>query len=455
MTEASRHDHAESARARTRAKSPAPESGLADAATVATAISRTFAGGRIGSPAAVLGLQPTVGNQAIQRLLVQRNGVETVVKSVTDASDLMTIAIMLPRWDSDDRKKVAEHLGISRFKDLIFVLGEDTVQGLGAGTLLTVGTLGDVGKLAGVQLKHILNLAKRWNVGLLELLRATITSFVPTLDTLRPFIDAAPASDRETATKDTALLALAKVRLDTDTYLGLLPALGVYNPPTSRLREADPGTKWISHMKGDEADVYIRLHLAALVKDAVRAGRKVEGEVSVVGGADFDMAFKRQWLDTGLLPTGTSSNVCNAFVDVNLPKRHIWVHKDRGNAGTVIHEGMHKYADPTLRNELMKKYPGKGAEAGISQLDEGTTEFFTREVTKNLGITRRNYADQFDVTDRLTGLVSNTVLASAYFDGKFDGLKRAYVGAKGPTSDWEALAKAIEEKRWVDAKARL
>jgi hypothetical protein len=404
---------------------------------------------------AVLALQATVGNQATQRLLVQRNGVETVVKSVVNASELMTIAILLPRWDADARKKVAEHLGVSRFKDLIFALGETKLDALGPAAVLTIGSLDDVRKLAGLQLAEVVDLAKRWNAGLPELLRAIIPNYPLSIDVLRPSIERASAADREAAAKDATLMAQAKSKLDTDTYLALLPALRVYNPPTSRLREAPLGTTWISHMKGDEADQYIRKYLAAVVKDAVTAGRKVEGEVSVVGDADFDLAFKRQWIDTGVLPKTTSSNVCNAFVDVNLPQRHIWVHKDRGNAGTVIHEGMHKYADPTLRNELMKKYPGSGADGGISQLDEGITEFFTREVTKNLGITRGNYASQFDVTNTLAGLVGKTSLASAYFDGQLGGLKKAYIGAKGPTSDWEAFAKAIEEKRFGDAKALL
>ncbi|MGH9126308.1 MAG: hypothetical protein ACRDZ8_16515 [Acidimicrobiales bacterium] len=64
------------------------------------------------------------------------------------------------------------------------------------------------------------------------------------------------------------------------------------------------------------------------------------------------------------------------------------MHRDKGNAGTVIHEGMHKYADYTLRNEQMTLTTTHG---GVSQLDEGITEVFTRKVTDVIGIVRGNY----------------------------------------------------------------
>ena len=196
---------------------------------------------------------------------------------------------------------------------------------------------------------------------------------------MSPYIQAASASERTEASKDTKLLALAQTNLSRDDYLGLLPALGVFlSPSGGGLTEGGKG-----HLQAPDVDNKIRTTLALYVADAIKQGRKVEGEVSVVGDADFQLAFDRQWVDTGLLPKGTvAKSTCNAFVDVNLTKRHIWVHRDKGNEGTVVHEGMHKYASPVLRTEQMDVFTKSGGDpGGISQLDEGITEYFTRKVT--------------------------------------------------------------------------
>lgn len=265
-----------------------------------------------------------------------------------------------------------------------------------------------------------------------------------TADELKPYIEAAPPSDRDAVWKDKALMGLAKVNLSLDTYLGLLPALGVYNAPDSKISEG--GGKWVSHLKGDEADRLIQGYLTPLVGALAIAGKKVEGEVSVVDDADWEIAFKRQW-------PGIDPKAANAFVDVSRPERHIWLHRNRGNSGTMVHEGMHKYANYTLRDELIKKYPGS---LPVSQLDEGFTEYFTRQITGPLGITRGNYAKPFEVAEKLVGLVGRDVCVQAYFMGHFDGLKNAYMSAKSKTLlEWENFAKATEESRWSDALSML
>lgn len=456
---------------------------------------RGFGPGRANT---VLRLQSAYGNQAVQRLIsatagtvdrrkpptIQRNGLKTFVEDLKNTSDLTTISVLIPRWDPKTIEDVATNgPGIARFKEMIFRLGEATILRLGPDALRAVKTIEDAIKLPGLSFAQLVGLAKGWSVPkpdvvaylevaidrdkidlssamslasehqapFTERLRLAIAHFAPTIDRLLPYVEAASLADREAATKDSTLMSLAKSKLAPDDYLALLPALRTYNPPTSKLAEAT-GSTWISHVKGDEADKYIRAQLGTLVAGAVKAGRQVEGEMSVVGDADFLMAFRRQWSPYFGSTTDTVAKNVNAFVDVSLPKRHIWIHKDRGNAGTAVHEGMHKYASPTLRDELMKKYPGSGADAGISQLDEGITEYFTRKVTTPLGITRGNYANPFLVAQRLAARTSDTTLAAAYFDGALDGLKNAYLSATGKTmTGWEDFAKAVEEKRWADA----
>jgi hypothetical protein len=153
------------------------------------------------------------------------------------------------------------------------------------------------------------------------------------------------------------------------------------------------------------------------------------------------MAFDRQWVRAAGQSFGKKKawEVCNAFVDVNLPDRRIWVHRDMGNAGTVIHEGMHKYADPTLRDEQIAMCKAKTIPyGGISQLDEGITEYFTRKVDP----TRKNYQDPFEVATELVRRCTEPVVAAAYYDGAFDPLKAAF----GRT--WATFAEQVEKKEW-------
>jgi hypothetical protein len=269
-----------------------------------------------------------------------------------------------------------------------------------------------------------------------------IRSYKFTIDEVRPYIETASQPERDSVWQDKTLMADAQRRLDLDTYLALLPALRVLNPPRGKISE---GTgKWTSHLSAQEADNHIRPYLTTLGVNATAiAGRKVAGEVSIVDDADWKLAFERQW------GTGVSPTMANAFVDVDVsktPQRHIWIHKDRGNAGTIIHEGLHKYADATLRDALIKAYRPAPP---ISQLDEGITEYFTRKITTPLGITRGNYADPHKLASRLVGVVGEKVVADAYFEGKFAELEKQYVVHKGAT--WDAFIKAVETKDWAAA----
>lgn len=138
---------------------------------------------------------------------------------------------------------------------------------------------------------------------------------------LQPIIESATASQREQAAGEGVFLTRAKDKLDEDTYLGLLPALGVHKRPT-KPQLSQGGS---DHTSGPDADKAIRAHLQQYVAETVNAGRKVEGEVSVVGDEDFQLAFDRQWVRAAgqTFPGKKACEVCNAFVDVSLSKRHI------------------------------------------------------------------------------------------------------------------------------------
>jgi hypothetical protein len=233
-------------------------------------------------------------------------------------------------------------------------------------------------------------------------------------------------------------------KLALDDYLALLPMLQVLTKPKASV--PDPWGTFDSQTLGPMVDTVIRTHLSEYVGGAVTAGRQVEGEISVVGDIDWKKAFKRQWTKPELQKFITGAN---AFVDVNQPQRHIWIHKDRGGPGTAIHEGVHKYASPVLRDELINTYKGGGAD--VSDLDEGSTEFFTRRaITRGaLGYTRTSYPNQFAAVKKLVAKVGARVLARAYFDGNFTALKTAFTAKPG--NNWDDYAQALETGDYVTA----
>jgi hypothetical protein len=206
----------------------------------------------------------------------------------------------------------------------------------------------------------------------------------------------------------------------TEEYLNALVRLQVFEPGA------------IAHTKAKDADAAISLHLGELVKDARGDGRQIAGMVAVVGDDDFNLAGVNHY---GADVWATKSLA--GFVDSD---GRVWIHKDSGNAGTMIHEGLHKWSKDDVLD--------------ISQpLNEGVTEYFTRKVCTALTppITgRTNYQANFTVTTSLVGLVGETTTAAAYFDGDTDGLEAAYVNQKSQ-DDWTAFIAATEANDWTTA----
>ncbi len=163
------------------------------------------------------------------------------------------------------------------------------------------------------------------------------------------------------------------------------------------------------HTVATEADSAIQKHLAHHVKDAIAKGRKIEGNASIVEGEAWDKAGinhygKQRW--------ATRKNKINAFVDKN---RKVWLHRKRGNAGTMVHEAVHKYS---VRVLIRQSQP----------LNEGVTEYFTRQVCAKLhpSLRRRNYQSNYTTVVALVGYTSEDLLAGAYFDGRIAPLRASF-----------------------------
>ena len=227
----------------------------------------------------------------------------------------------------------------------------------------------------------------------------------------------------------------------------------------------------VEHVQPVDADSQIRTHLAKYVRDAVASGRQIDGFAKVVGEAEWDAAGMAHYGPRWAPPDGRRNRI-NAFVDGN---RRVWVHKDRGNSGTMVHEAIHKYsAEPLIKES--------------QPLNEGVTEYFTRKVLAKTqpGLSRRNYQSNYLTVDKLVTWISEPTVAAAYFDGavtsakvKFNTMGRAKVvendgdtqGARmagiantaadlvrvglGMDTQWDTFCELCSDQDWAKANAML
>ena len=207
----------------------------------------------------------------------------------------------------------------------------------------------------------------------------------------------------------------------TDEYLDAVVRLQVFEPGGI-----------VAHTPAIEADAAIADHLGAMVENARGEGRGIAGHVAVVGDDDWNLAGINHY---GATVWATKS--LNGFVDGD---GRVWIHKDNGDVGTMIHEGLHKHSDEAL--------------IGISQpLNEGVTEYFTRKVCAALSppfTGRTSYPGNYLACVQLAALVGETTLAAAYFDGATDELQEAFETAKS-ADDWTSFVSASRSNDWATA----
>jgi hypothetical protein len=283
---------------------------------------------------------------------------------------------------------------------------------------LSIADATDIFKAAGVPFKRIIEL-------LLDPWKAKLAD-------LTSLMGAATLDEKKSVWSDSALMTKAEGILGRDSYLTFLTQLGMFHAGTTA---EDSKT----HTSAQTADAQIRAQLATYVGDAVKAGRKIEGQVAVVDDPDWDRAGevtfgKNKW-HTGPPPERTA---INGFVD---DSGRVWIHRNRGNAGTMIHEAIHKYSADSIRGNLSW------------DLNEGITEYFTRKVCAGMSppITGRgNYAAQVAVANQLVTLVGEATVAACFFNGDNEGLKKAFIAATSKEA-WENFLKQMKAKNFAGA----
>jgi hypothetical protein len=201
------------------------------------------------------------------------------------------------------------------------------------------------------------------------------------------------------------------------------------------VRCEEPGVEGkVAHTTPEKADELIRKHLANCAKPGIDADKKITGSAQIVGEPEWSRAGEAHYGKD--IWKAKKVDTLNGFVDKN---GKVWVHKDRGNPATMVHEGVHKYSNDTL---IKQSQP----------LNEGMTEYFTRVVAgkEKLAPARRNYQDNYESAKALADVVGEKALCDAYFGGKTDQLKSA-VDAKQGAGTWDKYVAATKDGKWSEA----
>lgn len=217
-------------------------------------------------------------------------------------------------------------------------------------------------------------------------------------------------------------------------------------------REAAPavGSK-VKHTTGKEVDRYLLSNslLKPYVQSKMKGGTTGEKAVQIHDAA----AFKDAWLAHALKSINPRRNRnytldeaeawegrVNAFLDGDT----VHVHEGRGDPGTTVHETLHVYSSQAF------------IDAAGYNLNEGTTEYFTRLVTDKHRIERAasSFSPQRFAVEWLVRASSLQTLADAYFNNNLEPLKQAVEkkGGEGTWAKWQAL---LEDSLFADANKLL
>lgn len=194
--------------------------------------------------------------------------------------------------------------------------------------------------------------------------------------------------------------------------------------PAAPAKKEPAAVKKVDHMSASSADQQIQAHMGKIVS-GLPSGNVAQGKVRIVADAAFRTAYSRYFGDDG------EYDSTNAFVERNSPEGGdvVWIHEERGNPGTSLHEAMHLYSNAAYRSDL-----GTAA-------NEGTTEYFTRYVLRQIGSTlvRSNYDGELAPVNVLAGKAGMTPTAKGYFGGDIAGLEAA--AGKAAFATWKAAMK--------------
>jgi hypothetical protein len=157
---------------------------------------------------------------------------------------------------------------------------------------------------------------------------------------------------------------------------------------------------------------------------------------------DEATAFCAWWSTYGGFPE--TDNIPPAWIDMESTPtaRVVWVRKERVDASTFIHEALHYYGHINARAEYN------------NSIYEGMTEYFTREITRPLGIPGSHYIHEFAAIYNLVMVVGDDIMRGAYFEGNTGG-KHIYLWGTMPQREmFSSQANRLERGERKPGEAR-
>jgi len=165
------------------------------------------------------------------------------------------------------------------------------------------------------------------------------------------------------------------------------------------------------------------------------------------------------WTDTGPEPPNTVEKAedepkCSngQKLEHATPQRPvIYYSRQKRDAGTVVHEGMHAYAHPSFPVQMR------------NGVNEGVTEYFTRQILSDLNIPEpeKTYDEELAEVKRMLPIMGEETLKRAYFQGdiaKLSTTVNQQLGACALT-EWALAVQTLEfdrdkPKRIIEDKSK-
>lgn len=255
-------------------------------------------------------------------------------------------------------------------------------------------------------------------------------------------IRTASDEERAAAADDEELIGAASRRMAPD--LRIIPYdQGVFNdfPQfVSALGVHQKGS--VEHHDVFEVDTAIRQVLGEWVDAPVQSGVQLPGHVVVLKDRYLKAVQAKYALS---LPGGGK---VNAFTEQGT----LYLGSSRGEPSTIVHEGIHLYAEGSFRRVFGDTF------------DEGVTEYFARLVATTLDYERDKYQDEYTAASEIIAILSVDIVARAYFEGNIDVLMQEFFGLrkrhgvadeKQVENDWKMFLQHLKDKKWELAKALL
>ena len=208
-------------------------------------------------------------------------------------------------------------------------------------------------------------------------------------------------------------------------------ALRALEEETSTGKESKTTSSTSKGFTPEESDKLITSKHGKHFTDKRKSANLAQTGTHLYDDKDFKAEYIKAFGDDG------EYEFTNAFA--NSQTGQIYIHKDRANGGTTLHEANHLYTHPA--------FPALG-----TQITEGTTEYFTRQETPTRGIDRTGiYDEEYSAIERLAALVGNERLEAAYYSGEVTSLRQSVDQIAG-SGTFDKFKQAMQSKDFKTAK---